>query len=819
MKIKRKALLLSASLITGSLLLSIAFYNSSNLPAILYGSGDDPSCEKYWSDSSYTSLYELNQMSTYSNEFTTWGTVTECYQNAAGGMSAFIQSKDAYGNVSGALLYNYGSTYLTPNTTLLEITGTPTRYYNQVRFTNTSTYEVKSTSWYTPQTNYMASSEWIDSSTGASTSDPLWQAALPYGLRKTTLRNLTIDYVATNQATGVFNDSSKQALFYFNDVSSSLKTSLYEKFNSFYGQSVDVTGYLQCFVSSSRIMELQICNPDDIVEANVDPIEVTGVTLNSTSETLNIGSSIQLTATVLPNDASNKNVDWSSSNSNIVSVENGLITALQVGTANITVTTVDGNYQDVCQVAVTNNLIHVTSVSLNQHNLNTYVGNNTNLTATVLPSTATDKSVSWHSTNTSVVTVDNGAVNAIGAGNATITVTTNDGSFTDSCSVTVEEAMLSEKTIDSNSGFSYGSYSTNFGTDSYDGISYGFYRAGNDSTYSGMIRLINSTDYYDYNALPGAFFNDTPISGIKEITVSYIASGGVTINYGVTKTRGYSQTLAPNSTSSWVTTTISCSVASCYFSIETNSSVAYINSVTIGYDSSISTNVTTTETSDYRIAPTVYSGSLVDGVSSVSVPNDISIVGDTYVVNSYKTYTYYSYDYVSAHQGSLNLASIAMTDPVDVSNYYIAFHAIPANYGYGNSVSETCASLSQVDALFGDNARSIKEYTRTDGYATAVSWNPAQGLSYPIYYEFDIALDSSYTTSNRGVGRVVMWVYGWSCYGDSNPISVYTDDHYATFGEYLNYGSFGTRFDSQTADDGYRTGYKNLLGSTLLTLA
>lgn len=819
MKLKRKTLFLSASLLTGSLLLSIAFYRSGSLPTILYGSGDDPSCNTYWSDSTYTSLYELNQMSTFYNEFTTWGTVTECYQNSTGGMSAFIQSKDTYGNVSGALLYNYGSTYLTPNMTLLEITGTPTWYYGQLRFTNSCTYEVRSDAWYTPQTNYMESSEWIDSNSNASTSDPLWQAALLYGQRKTTLRNITITYDGVNQARGTFNDSSKNVLFYFNDTYSSLLSSLSDTFSSFYGQSVDVTGYLQCYRSGTNTMELQMCNPDDIVEANLNPIDVTGVTLDITSETLNVGSSIQLTATVSPSDATNKNVIWVSSNSNIVSVDNGLITALQVGSANITVTTIDWNFQDICQVTVTNNPIHVTSVSLNQHSLNTYVGNISNLTATILPSTATDKSVSWHSNNTSVATVDNGVVTAMGTGNATITVTTNDGEFTDSCYVTVEDEILSEMTIDSSAGFYYGSYSTNFGTDSYGGISYGFYRVGNDNTYGGMIRLLNSTDYYDYNALPGALFNNTPISGIKQITVSYIAAGGVTINYGVTKTRGYSQTLAPNNTSDWVTTTISCSVPSCYFSIETNSSFAYVDSVTIGYNSSMTTNVTTTETNNYRIAPMVYSGTLIDGVSSISVPNDITVVGNTYVVNSYKTYTYYSYDYVYANQGSLNLASIAMTDPVDVSNYYIAFHSIPANFGAGNTVSETCASLTQVNTLFGDDARSIKQYSLTTGYANAVSWNPAQGSSYPLYYEFDIALDSSYTTSNRGVGRVVMWIYGWSCYEENTPVSVYTDDHYATFGEYLNYGTFGTRFDSQTADDGYRTGYTNILGSTLLSLA
>ena len=502
----------------------------------------------------------------------------------------------------------------------------------------------------------------------------------------------------------------------------------------------------------------------------------------------------------------------------MATVSDGTITGVSVGTATISVTTEDGSYTDSCVVTVTNDAISVTGVSLNQNNLTSYVDNVASLAATISPSNATNQNVTWSSSNPSVATVSEGVISALSVGTTTITVTTEDGNYTATCAVTIEESeALSETTVSSSANFSYGSYDTNFGIDSYDSIEYGFYRVADDNTHNGMILLYPSTDNYDYEALPGAFFNDTPISGIKKITVSYISTGGITINYGVTKTRGYSETLASTGTSSWTTTTISCSVASCYFSVETNGENAYINSITIGYNSSLTTNTTTTENSDYRIAPTVYSGTLTDGVSSVSVPNDITITGNTFTINSYKTYTYYSFDYVSNHSSSLDLSSIAMIDPVDIANYYIAFHAIPANFG-GSSISENCGTTTEVNSVFGSTyARQISQYSRTTGYATAVPWNAQDGGSTPLYYEFDVGLSSSYTTSNRGVGRVVMWVYGWSCYSDGVPVAVYTDDHYATFGEYLNYGTFGTRFDSQTSSDGYRTGYINLSGSTELS--
>ena len=87
---------------------------------------------------------------------------------------------------------------------------------------------------------------------------------------------------------------------------------------------------------------------------NADFVSVTGVSLNKTSLTLTEGSTSQLTATVEPNNATNRNVTWSSSNSKVATVDgNGKVTAHKAGTATITVTTEDGNKTATCAVTVT----------------------------------------------------------------------------------------------------------------------------------------------------------------------------------------------------------------------------------------------------------------------------------------------------------------------------------------------------------------------------------------------------------------------------------------------------------------------------------
>lgn len=170
------------------------------------------------------------------------------------------------------------------------------------------------------------------------------------------------------------------------------------------------------------------------------PVSVTGVSLDETSKALHPGDEFDLTATVAPNNATNKSVTWTSSDDTKATVVNGHVTALAAGTPKITVTTVDGDFTATCDLTITN--VAVTGVTLDQDEASIYtgsVGNTVQLTATVTPSNATDKSVSWESSNTSVATVSStGLVTSVAAGSATITVTTTDGSFTATCDITVE---------------------------------------------------------------------------------------------------------------------------------------------------------------------------------------------------------------------------------------------------------------------------------------------------------------------------------------------------------------------------------------------
>jgi uncharacterized protein YjdB len=165
-------------------------------------------------------------------------------------------------------------------------------------------------------------------------------------------------------------------------------------------------------------------------------IPVTGVSLSSTSLSLTVGSTSTLTATVSPTSATNQSVSWTSSNKNVATVSSsGVVTAIAAGTANITVTTADGSMTSTCTVTVT---VPVTGVKLSPTSLSLAVGSTSGLTVTVSPSNATNQSVSWTSSNTSVATINSsGVVSAVASGSTAITVTTADGSKTATCAVTV----------------------------------------------------------------------------------------------------------------------------------------------------------------------------------------------------------------------------------------------------------------------------------------------------------------------------------------------------------------------------------------------
>ena len=173
-------------------------------------------------------------------------------------------------------------------------------------------------------------------------------------------------------------------------------------------------------------------------------IHVDSVSLDKDKLELVEDETAQLTATVLPTNATNKNVTWSSSDASVATVDqNGNVTAKAPGIATITVTTEDGWHITTCKVTVTAKAIPVTTVTLDKKELELVEGGYAQLTATVLPEDATNKNVTWSSSNESIVIVDqNGNVTAKAPGIATITVTTEDGSKTATCEVTVTKKAI-----------------------------------------------------------------------------------------------------------------------------------------------------------------------------------------------------------------------------------------------------------------------------------------------------------------------------------------------------------------------------------------
>ncbi|WNX84407.1 leucine-rich repeat protein [Agathobaculum sp. NTUH-O15-33] len=164
----------------------------------------------------------------------------------------------------------------------------------------------------------------------------------------------------------------------------------------------------------------------------------TSISLPATLE-LRPNESGTLTVTPTPNDAVPIFL-WESSDTNIATVDkNGSVTAVAVGTATITATSRQGRKTAACTVTV---LTPVTGVTLHPSELLLYTNKEPKtaaLTATVEPADASNKAVSWKSSDTNIATVDgSGNVTAVSSGTATITATTEDGSYEAACTVTVE---------------------------------------------------------------------------------------------------------------------------------------------------------------------------------------------------------------------------------------------------------------------------------------------------------------------------------------------------------------------------------------------
>ena len=169
---------------------------------------------------------------------------------------------------------------------------------------------------------------------------------------------------------------------------------------------------------------------------------VTKITLNKTSAGLFIGKTLTISAAVTPTTASNRTVTWKSSNTSVATVTaKGVVTAKAVGTATITCTAADGSgVKATCKITVTK---PITKITLNKTSAKIFIGKTVTLKSTVSPSNATNRNVTWKSSNTSVATVSSaGVVTGKKAGTATITCTAKDGSGVKAtCKITVTKPV------------------------------------------------------------------------------------------------------------------------------------------------------------------------------------------------------------------------------------------------------------------------------------------------------------------------------------------------------------------------------------------
>ncbi|MDE6049319.1 MAG: Ig-like domain-containing protein [Paramuribaculum sp.] len=171
-----------------------------------------------------------------------------------------------------------------------------------------------------------------------------------------------------------------------------------------------------------------------VVAATVD---AAGLTLNLEEAEIIENNTLQLTATVTPADATDKTVTWSSSDEAVAIVDaTSLVTAIKPGKATITASTENG-LKATCTVTVVAATVDAAGLTLNLEEAEIIQNNTLQLTATITPTDATDKTVTWSSSDEAVATVNaNGLVTAKSVGTATITASTANG-FKATCTVTV----------------------------------------------------------------------------------------------------------------------------------------------------------------------------------------------------------------------------------------------------------------------------------------------------------------------------------------------------------------------------------------------
>lgn len=198
-----------------------------------------------------------------------------------------------------------------------------------------------------------------------------------------------------------------------------------------------VNGYDMNLIGEQNVT-VTYCDVSTTYPILVKEVPLTGISLNQSKVSLGRNKTLQLSVNYTPANASDKTIEWTSSDSSIAKVDsNGLVTAKNRGTAVISAISANGLVAQ-CEIEV---LIPCATITLNKTSANMKVGDTVNLTAQMLPLDTTDV-LEWKTSNATVADVSNGTVTAYKTGTATITAYV-DGGVSVTCKVTVKNSSAS----------------------------------------------------------------------------------------------------------------------------------------------------------------------------------------------------------------------------------------------------------------------------------------------------------------------------------------------------------------------------------------
>ena len=257
----------------------------------------------------------------------------------------------------------------------------------------------------------------------------------------TTIGTLNIPASVTSIGDNAFDGTTINDI-YVNNTPRHLQISVSDPFNKVSGMRIHVfTQMANIFRNSQNWSSYSDYYVDNIAIKHITAVELDQTTLSLKQNTL-----FQLTASILPEDADVKDLVFTTSNPNIVSVINEYTGQIKSGTQNgsatITCTAADGTgYYAECVVTVSNQFVPASSITLNKQNATMNAGANLQLSATVYPTNASYRTATWESSDVTIATVnENGLVHAIKPGNVTITAQSTDGYVSTTCDIVVSLA-------------------------------------------------------------------------------------------------------------------------------------------------------------------------------------------------------------------------------------------------------------------------------------------------------------------------------------------------------------------------------------------